>query len=133
MESGKFTSIHQLIDASLDSVLGEGVADLRLRRKICRGMLDELRKSHSQGDASAGPLPRSPHMLCSEKMEGLLHGEVMSDQYVDLFWFLFAQTCGFRHTGIDRNCQDLRFPQENGTDCPFVLGERKDLLRKLPV
>ena len=78
MESGKFTSIHQLIDASLDSVLGEGVADLRLRRKICRGMLDELRKSHSQGDASAGPLPRSPHMLCSEKMEGLLHGEVMS-------------------------------------------------------
>ena len=48
---------------------------------------------------------------------------------MDLFWFLFAQTCGFRHTGIDRNCQDLRFPQENGTDCPFVLGERKDLLR----
>ena len=96
MESGKFTSIHQLIDASLpvDSLLGEGVADLLLRRKICRGMLDELRKSNSQGDASTGPLPRSPHMLCSEKQEGLLHGEVMSDQYVDLFWILFAQTCG---------------------------------------
>jgi len=100
-------------------VLGDEFVDSDMRRQICSSMLDQL---------DVASLPGAPHMLCHAKLLGLRHGHFMSDEYVDLFWFLFAEACGFRHHTIDRNCQDLRFPTQSSINSPLVIGSNKDLL-----
>jgi hypothetical protein len=113
----QFCNVQELTDVSLNSVLG-GVNDLEVRRKICRDMVAELLRA---------PLPETPHMLCREKLEGLLHGEQMADVYVDLVLFLFANACRLRQYGTTKGFSvDFPLPPENGsqgTDSPINLGQ----------
>jgi len=116
----QFCNVQELTDVSLNSVLG-GVDDLEVRRKICQDMVAELLKAQ---------LPASPHMLCREKLEGLLHGEQMADVYVDLVLFLFANACRLRQYGTTAGFSvDFQLPPENGSQCtdsPIKLGKFRD-------